>query len=264
MRHQKKRHKLGRTASHREATLSAMAAALIEHKRIETTLAKAKALRVYVEPIITRSKEDTTHNRREAFRHLSNKEAVKTLFGEISEKVADRPGGYTRIVKLGQRQGDSAEMAVIELVDWNDVRPDGAGGTKRRTRRSSGRTRRKPGDAQATPAAGAAAPASGKPAEPKPKTEEPKPEEQAPATPSAPEAPSPSGGTSTGPEGGEATDPAAKGESMQMHDAPSVPANPEENEHPDHPQGASPGTGEPAPEFGKGDQGVAGGSRHRG
>jgi large subunit ribosomal protein L17 len=247
MRHQKKRHKLGRTAAHREATLSALASALIEHKRIETTLAKAKALRVYVEPIITRSKEDTTHNRREAFRHLSNKEAVKELFSEISTKVGDRPGGYTRIVKLGQRQGDSAEMAVIELVDWNDVRPDGAGGTKRRTRRSTGRTRRKPSDAQV------AQPAAEKPASEKPA-----------AAPAAPAAPSPSGGTSTGPEGGEATDPAAKGESMQMHDAPSVPANPEENEHPDHPQGASPGTGEPAPEFGKGDQGVAGGSRHRG
>jgi large subunit ribosomal protein L17 len=244
MRHQKKRHKLGRTAAHREATLSALASALIEHKRIETTLAKAKALRVYVEPIITRSKEDTTHNRREAFRHLSNKEAVKELFSEISTKVGDRPGGYTRIVKLGQRQGDSAEMAVIELVDWNDVRPDGAGGTKRRTRRSSGRSRRKPSDAQA------AQPAAQKSSS----------EKQA----AAPAAPSPSGGTSTGPEGGEATDPAAKGESMQTHDAPSVPANPEENEHPDHPQGAAPGTGEPAPEFGKGDQGAAGGSQHRG
>lgn len=155
MRHGVKLKKMGRTAAHRKATLAAMSSALIEHKRIKTTAAKAKALRMFVEPIINRAKEDTTHNRRQAFRYLRNKYAVKELFGDIASKIGDRPGGYTRIVKLGSRAGDATEMAIIELVDYNDVRPDGASsGSRKRTRRSGGRRRKKSGDAQqAAPAA---------------------------------------------------------------------------------------------------------------
>jgi large subunit ribosomal protein L17 len=119
MRHGKKFNHLSRKSSHRKAMLSNMATSLIIHKRITTTVAKAKALRVYVEPLITRSKEDTTHSRRMVFSLLQSKEAVTELFREISSKVADRPGGYTRIIKLGTRLGDNAEMAMIELVDFN-------------------------------------------------------------------------------------------------------------------------------------------------
>ncbi len=139
MRHQRKRHRLGRTAPHRKATLAALSNALIQHKRITTTQPKAKALREFVEPIISRAKEDTTHNRRQVFRYLQDNKAVSELFGEIAEKVGDRPGGYTRIIKLGQRHGDAAPMAVIELVDYNDVRPDGAAGGRKKTRRGRGR-----------------------------------------------------------------------------------------------------------------------------
>ncbi|RLD68282.1 MAG: 50S ribosomal protein L17 [Bacteroidetes bacterium] len=120
MRHRKKFNHLGRTASHRSAMLSNMATSLIVHKRIKTTVAKAKALRIYVEPIISRSKEDTTHSRRMVFRKLQNKDAVNELFREISAKVMDRPGGYTRILKTGNRLGDNAEMCIIELVDYNE------------------------------------------------------------------------------------------------------------------------------------------------
>jgi large subunit ribosomal protein L17 len=121
MRHGKKDNHLGRTASHRKAMLSNMANSLILNKRIVTTLAKAKELRKYVEPILTKSKDDTTHNRRTAFSYLKNKEAIKILFGEISEKIASRNGGYTRIIKLGTRSGDAAETALIELVDYNEL-----------------------------------------------------------------------------------------------------------------------------------------------
>ena len=120
MRHNKKFNHLGRTASHRDAMLANMAISLILHKRITTTLAKAKALKKYVEPLITRSKEDTTNSRRVVFRYLQNKYAVTELFKEISTKVADRPGGYTRIIKLGFRQGDAAQICFIELVDYDD------------------------------------------------------------------------------------------------------------------------------------------------
>ncbi len=120
MRHGCKVNHLSRTHAHRVAMLSNMATSLIMHKRIETTVAKAKALRVYVEPIINRSKEDTTHNRRIVFSYLHSKEAVNELFREISQKVANRPGGYTRILKTGIRHGDNSEMAIIELVDYNE------------------------------------------------------------------------------------------------------------------------------------------------
>ena len=121
MRHGKSFNHLGRKTAHRKAMLSNMANSLILHKRINTTLAKAKALRSYIEPILTRSKEDTTNNRRVAFRYLQDKESVTTLFNEISEKIAGRPGGYLRIIKLGNRLGDNADMAMIELVDYNEI-----------------------------------------------------------------------------------------------------------------------------------------------
>jgi large subunit ribosomal protein L17 len=120
MRHNKKFNHLGRKSAHRKAMLSNMATSLIIHKRIKTTVAKAKALKIYVEPLITKSKTDSTHSRRVVFSYLTSKEAVTELFREISVKVADRPGGYTRIIKLGTRLGDNAEMCMIELVDYNE------------------------------------------------------------------------------------------------------------------------------------------------
>ena len=120
MRHNKKFNHLGRTASHRDAMLANMAVSLIMRKRITTTLAKAKALKKYVEPLITRSKEDTTNSRRVVFRYLQQKEAIKELFGVVATKVADRPGGYTRVIKLGTLQGDAAPMAYIALVDFDE------------------------------------------------------------------------------------------------------------------------------------------------
>ncbi len=139
MRHGDKINNLGRTASHRRSLLSNMACELIAHKRIVTTLAKAKALRTYVEPLITKGKDNTTHQRRVVFSYLQDKEAVAELFGAIAEKVGGRPGGYTRIIKLGIRHGDNAERALIELVDFNEVYGKGKGEAKepaKRTRRS--------------------------------------------------------------------------------------------------------------------------------
>ena len=144
MRHRKKGKKIGRTSSHRKRTLQALSNALIENKRITTTVAKAKALRPFVEPLITRAKEDTQHNRRQVFRHLQNKEAIQELFDEVSERVGNRPGGYTRVIKLGQRSGDGAELALVELVDYNDVPPADTGrGGSGGTRRGSGKGRRR-------------------------------------------------------------------------------------------------------------------------
>ena len=138
MRHGDKINNLGRTAAHRKSMLANMACSLIQHKRINTTLAKAKALKVFVEPLITNSKEDTTHNRRVVFSRSHNKYAVTELFRDISVKVANRPGGYTRIIKLGNRLGDNAEMALIELVDYNTTYDVKAGKKKKTTRRSRG------------------------------------------------------------------------------------------------------------------------------
>ncbi len=141
MRHNKKFNHLSRTSTHRKALLSNMANSLIEHKRITTTVAKAKALRMYVEPLITKAKNDTTHSRRTVFSHLQNKEAVSELFREVAEKIADRPGGYTRILKTGTRLGDNAEMCIIELVDYNEVmlaaKEEAAKPKRRRSRRGS-------------------------------------------------------------------------------------------------------------------------------
>lgn len=138
MRHGKKLNHLSRKAPHRKAMMANMASSLILHKRINTTLAKAKALRVYVEPLLTKSKEDTTHSRRTVFSYLKDKHAVGELFKDVSVKIADRPGGYTRIIKLGNRLGDNAEMAMIELVDYNEIlTKEIKGKTEKKTRRSS-------------------------------------------------------------------------------------------------------------------------------
>lgn len=139
MRHGDKINNLGRTTAHRKALLSNLACQLIEHKRIVTTLAKAKALRTYAEPLITKSKNDTVHNRRLVFSKLQDKEAIKELFSVVSDKVATRPGGYTRIIKLQHRMGDNADMAMIELVDFNTIyTTDAKAGTAKKTRRSRG------------------------------------------------------------------------------------------------------------------------------
>ncbi|MCB0532630.1 MAG: 50S ribosomal protein L17 [Lewinellaceae bacterium] len=149
MRHGDKINNLGRTAAHRRAMLANMAIALIEHKRITTTLAKAKALRRYVEPLITKAKNNTTHSRRVVFSYLQNKEAIKELFGTVADKIGDRPGGYVRVIKLGFRRGDGAETAMIELVDFNEVYNPNAGKEKKtkRTRRGGSK---KPTDAAET------------------------------------------------------------------------------------------------------------------
>lgn len=136
MRHAKKFNHLGRTAPHRKAMLANMAASLILNKRITTTIAKAKALKVYVEPLITKSKSDTTHSRRVVFSYLQDKTSAHVLFNEVAEKVADRPGGYTRIIKLGNRLGDNADMCMIELVDFNEIYQQEDTTKKTRTRRS--------------------------------------------------------------------------------------------------------------------------------
>lgn len=137
MRHGKKINHLGRTASHRKALLSNMASSLILQKRITTTVAKAKALRKYVEPLLTKAKSDTTHSRRTVFSYLQNKESVKELFGSVASKIADRPGGYTRIIKMGDvRPGDNADMCLIELVDFNTLYTKDGAVKKAKTRRS--------------------------------------------------------------------------------------------------------------------------------
>lgn len=164
MRHNKKFNHLGRTADHRKAMLANMAISLIRHKRITTTLAKAKALKKYVEPLITRSKNDTTTSRRVVFRYLQNKYAVKALFGEVAEKVANRPGGYTRVIKLGTRQGDAAEIAFIELVDFDENMAKTPKAAAKKTRRAGRKAK-----AEEAPQAEAAVEAT--PAEDAPKAE---------------------------------------------------------------------------------------------
>ena len=160
MRHGKKFNHLGRTADHRQAMLANMAISLIMHKRITTTLAKAKALKKYVEPLITRAKDDSTNSRRVVFRYLQNKEALKELYGVVAEKIADRPGGYTRVIKLGSRLGDGADMAFIELVDFDENMAKAPKAAKR-TRRGG----KKKAEAPATEAPVAEAPAKEEAAE---------------------------------------------------------------------------------------------------
>ena len=159
MRHGKKVNHLGRKKGHRKALLRNLSISLVEHKRIKTTLAKAKALRVFIEPLITKGKTNSTHNRRVVFSYLGNKTAVSEIFSTISDAVADRPGGYLRIIKTGFRMSDSAEMAIIEFVDFNSVYTNGtskaeAGGKKKKTRRRGGK---KSAAAATTAAAGAVA-----------------------------------------------------------------------------------------------------------
>ena len=155
MRHNKAINHLGRKSGHRKAMLANMATSLILHKRIQTTVAKAKALKMYVEPLITKSKEDTTHSRRVVFSYLKNKEAVTELFRTVAPKIADRPGGYTRVLKTGFRQGDGADMALIELVDFNEAAL--ASSTKKAAKKTTRRSSRKAVEAPAaeveTPAA---------------------------------------------------------------------------------------------------------------
>ena len=172
MRHGKKFNHLGRTADHRRAMLANMAISLIMHKRITTTLAKAKALKKYVEPLITRSKDDSTNSRRVVFSYLQNKEALKELFGPVAQKVGDRPGGYTRIIKLGSRQGDAADIAFIELVDFDEnmLKAPKAEKKTRRSRKSSAPKAEAPAAEDAAPKAEEApaaedAPATEAPAE---------------------------------------------------------------------------------------------------
>src|SRR5215218_4675033 len=162
MRHGDKINNLGRKKAHREALLSNLACQLIEHKRIVTTLAKAKALRVYAEPLITKSKKNETHQRRVVFSYLQDKEAVTELFSTVAEKIAGRPGGYTRIIKLGTRTGDNAELAMIELVDFNEIYGKGREEKKegaKRTRRAGGAKKKTEGTAEAA-AEGAETPAA--------------------------------------------------------------------------------------------------------
>ena len=175
MRHNKAVNHLGRKSGHRKALLSNMACSLIMHKRINTTVAKAKALKTYVEPLITKCKEDTTHNRRVVFSYLKSKEAVTELFRTIAPKVADRPGGYTRVLHTGFRQGDAAEMALIELVDFNEAALASASKTAKKTTRR-GRSGKKAEAAAEAPKAAEAAPAA-------PAAEETKAEPAAEATP---------------------------------------------------------------------------------
>ncbi len=152
MRHGKTHNHLGRTSSHRKAMLSNMAGSLIMHKRITTTHAKAKELRKYLEPLITKAKDDSTHSRRIAFSYLKSKEAVKELFGPVAQKVADRPGGYTRILKLMNRKGDNAEMSIIELVDFNEamLAEKATKAAKKTTRRSRKTTKKEEGTEEAS------------------------------------------------------------------------------------------------------------------
>ena len=157
MKHGKKGNHLGRKVAHRKSMLANMACSLIEHKRINTTVAKAKALKQFVEPLITKSKIDTTHNRRLAFSALRNKYAVSELFRDVAQKVGDRPGGYTRVIKMGNRLGDNADMAMIELVDFNTVYNADKAEAKKTTRRSRSR---KKSDSAATPEAQAETPAA--------------------------------------------------------------------------------------------------------
>jgi len=171
MRHGDKQNNLGRKKAHRDALLSNLTCQLIQYKRIVTTLAKAKALRVYAEPLITKAKENTTHQRRIVFSHLQDKEAIKELFSTVSEKVGGRPGGYTRVIKLGTRPGDNAEMAMIELVDFNEIYGKGIEAKKepaKRTRRAGGSRKKAEATTEETaqPAAETpAAPATEAPAE---------------------------------------------------------------------------------------------------
>lgn len=174
MRHGKKGNHLGRQTAHRKAMLANMACSLIEHKRINTTVAKAKALKVFVEPLVTKCKEDTTHNRRIVFSKLRSKEAVSELFREVAPKVGDRPGGYTRVIKLGSRLGDAAEMALVELVDFNETYNVGEKPKKKKSTRRAGKKKAEDTASTAQPKEASAKETKKE----EPKAEEPKAEEK--------------------------------------------------------------------------------------
>ena len=255
MRHGLKIKKIGRNASHRKATLQSMSISLIAHKRITTTLGKARALRIFVEPILHRAKDTSTNSRRQAFRRLQSKDAVKTLYSEVASAIADRPGGYTRIVKLGQRDGDAAEMAIVEIVDFNDVKPEGAAQTKRRTRRSRGRAGA--GETTATLTPTSAAPAT-----------EPTATVEAPASDVAAGEDSPATEDAVDTTGAEAPVEDTTAEALGTGEAtpegvgnPVIPQHPEHQDHPDAQQGAPTRTGEPLPESDATNRGRSG---HRG
>ena len=176
MRHQRVINHLGRKSAHRKSMLANMASSLILHKRITTTTAKAKALKTYVEPLLTKSKEDSTHSRRTVFSYLKDKVAVSELFREVSPKIADRPGGYTRILKIGNRIGDNAEMCILELVDYNEAMLGGGEATKQKSARRRRTTKKSTGEGAvktAKPAAQKARKTTTKEVKPKAKTEEP-------------------------------------------------------------------------------------------
>ncbi|NMM49407.1 50S ribosomal protein L17 [Marinigracilibium pacificum] len=182
MRHGKKINHLGRTASHRKAMLSNMASSLILHKRITTTVAKAKALRKYVEPLITKAKADSTHSRRVVFSYLQNKHSVDALFNEVADKVANRPGGYTRIIKMNNRLGDNAEMCIMELVDYNELmltEEKSAGKKTRRSRRGGSSTSKSTGAKAESKKEAAEPKAEAKSEEPKAETKKAAPKKEA-------------------------------------------------------------------------------------
>jgi len=192
MRHRKKNPHLGRKRGHRKYMLANMGSSLIEHKSINTTLAKAKALKLFIEPIITKSKTDTTHNRRIAFKYLRNKYAVTELFREVAVKIGDRPGGYTRIIKLGNRSGDNADMAMIELVDYNELysqtKPDARKRRRRKKKSNEKLTTSESALTQESPSEEEAPATEEAPAEKEaPATEEAPAEKEAPATEEAPD-----------------------------------------------------------------------------
>ena len=197
MRHGKTHNHLGRTNSHRKAMLANMASSLILHKRITTTLAKARELRKYVEPLITKSKNDTTHSRRTVFAYLKDKESTSILFREVAEKVANRPGGYTRILKLENRMGENAEMALIELVDYNELYTSGSAQVveKKTTRRRGGKGKKAAAADETKPAAAEEAVAAEEPVAAK--------EEMSPSSESASESGEPADDASKGKEKGE-------------------------------------------------------------
>ena len=178
MRHKKKFNHLSRKRGHRHAMLSNMAASLIVHKRIKTTTAKAKALKIYIEPLITKAKEDTTHSRRQVFSYLQDKDATSELFRDVAEKVGDRPGGYTRIIKLGNRLGDNADICIIELVDYNEAMlAEKSAATKSSRRRRGGKKKSQETETTAKAGAQTAAPVTETAAEEEASTEEVKSEE---------------------------------------------------------------------------------------
>jgi large subunit ribosomal protein L17 len=184
MRHNNANNSLGRKSAHRKSMLSNMASSLIQHKRIKTTTAKAKVLRGFIEPILTKSKEDSTHSRRMAFTYLQDKDAVTTLFREVSPKIADRPGGYTRILKIGTRAGDAAEMCFIELVDFNEVMLGTAAAAEAKTTRRSRRgSKKKAEGAEGEKTAKAAGAKATKTKNAAPKAETKAAEKEAPAAP---------------------------------------------------------------------------------